>query len=62
LKNEAKTFANVVAEAPASPRQHSKSFLVLFFKKEPLRFANVRERKKADQLSPVRPISASAPG
>jgi len=31
LKKEAKTFARL---SPASPRQPSKSFLVLFFKKE----------------------------
>jgi len=32
LKKEAKTFARL---SPCSQRQQSKSFLVLFFKKEP---------------------------
>jgi hypothetical protein len=39
LKKEAKTFANAGADPPASPRQPSNSFLVLFFKKELLPLA-----------------------
>ena len=42
-KKKQKAFVTAVADSPAAYTQGNKSFLVLFFKKEPLSFFGLRQ-------------------